>query len=107
MAERITVSTEEMRNTIEVYKTNKAKQQTAYLQMSNAVRELDGAWDGIASEAFKSAFDALYRNLESSELHMEDAINELTKSAGIYEDVEESEVSAAIKGLESGISYSV
>ncbi len=105
MAERILVSIEEMESTVTTYETNKAKQQAAYLQMSNAVRTLDGFWDGPASEVFKSAFNALYKNLETSEQRMQDAITELKTSAGLFRNAEEVEVSNRLSQLESGSTY--
>jgi WXG100 family type VII secretion target len=105
MAERILVSTEEMRNTVSTYESNKSKQQTAYLQMSNAVRTLDGFWDGPASEVFKGAFNALYKNLETSEQRMQDAIDELKKSADLYDQTND-DISGKMGQLEAGSSYS-
>jgi len=105
MAEKILVSTEEMLNTVSVYEANKAKQQVAYLQMSNAVRTLDGFWDGPASEVFKAAFNALYRNLETSEQRMQDAIDELKQSAELFEEAEAVEISGKMGELEAGNPY--
>ena len=61
------VSGEELRSTVAKYNTQKAQLQTAYLQMSNAVRTVDGSWNGDASEAFKAQFDQLYKNIEQTE----------------------------------------
>lgn len=103
MAERILVSIEDMQAAIQKYNTCKQDQQNAYLQMSNAVRMLDESWDGPASEAFKAAFGAMYKNLETSEQKMQDAIDELKQSAEAFKTAEESEIaSGTFGGLEAG-----
>ena len=101
MAERVLVSTEDMLTTVGVYQTNKKKQADAYQQLNSAVNTLDAAWDGAASEAFKTSFRALYKNISMSEARMKDAIDELTKSAQLYADVE-SKQQGAMSGLDKG-----
>lgn len=105
MAERILVSPEEMRATVTTYEANKTKQQVAYQDMKSAVRVLDGFWDGPASEVFKGAFDALYKNLETSEQRMTDAINELKTSADLFERTENVDVSSLVRDLQAGNPY--
>lgn len=90
MAEQILVSPAEMQSTITQYTSCKEKLSTAYLQMSNAVRELDATWHGTASETFKASFDALYKNLEQTEAKIQDAIDELTQAAELFTEVETS-----------------
>ena len=94
MAGVLKVTPEELRNTASQFKTYQGNMQTAYLQMSDAVRTLDGTWNGDASEQFKAQFDSMYKNLEQTEQKMADAVDELTKAAGVYEEVENS-----IKGM--------
>ena len=88
MADIIHVSTEELRATVGKYNTYKAQLQTAYLQMSIAVRTVDTTWNGDASEAFKAQFDQMYRNIEQTEQKVQDAVDELTKAADIYDEIE-------------------
>ena len=94
MADVLKVTPEELRNTASQFKTYQGNMQTAYLQMSDAVRTLDGTWNGDASEQFKAQFDSMYKNLSQTEQKMADAVDELTKAAGVYEEVENS-----IKGM--------
>ena len=89
MAETIRVSTDELRAAVGKYNTLKDQLRTSYLEMSNAVRSVDVSWNGDASEAFKAQFDALYRNIETTEARMQDAIDEMTRTAELYDEVEQ------------------
>ena len=89
MADIIHVSTAELRNAVSKYNTCKGQLQTAYLQMSNAVRTVDSSWNGDASEAFKAQFDRMYKNIEQTEAKVQDAVDELTKAAEIYDEIEQ------------------
>ena len=88
MADVIHVSTDQLREAVNKYNTCKAQLQTAYLQMSNAVRTVDSSWNGDASEAFKNQFDQMYKNIEKTEAKVQDAVDELTKAAEIYDQIE-------------------
>jgi len=103
MADVLKVTPEELRNTATQFKANQQKMQTAYLQMSDAVRSLDTTWNGEANEQFKTQFENMYKNLSQTEQKMEDAVDELTKAAGIYEEVENGLKSLA-QSLEVGTS---
>lgn len=103
MADIIKVSGEELRATVAKYNTQKAQLQTAYLQMSNAVRTVDGSWNGDASEAFKAQFDQLYKNIEQTEAKVQDAVDEMTKAAEIFDEVEQAN-QTAFQNLEVGTS---
>ncbi len=89
MADMIHVSTEELRTAVSKYNTLKGQLQMAYLQMSNAVRSVDSSWNGDASEAFKAQFDQLYKNIEQTEANVQDAVDELTRTAEIYDEIEQ------------------
>ena len=89
MADIIHVSTEELRDAVGKFKNNQQQLQMAYLQMSNAVRTVDGTWNGDASEAFKAQFDQMYKHIEETEAKVQDAIDELTNAAQIYDEVEQ------------------
>ena len=102
-ADVLKVTPEELRNTATQFKSNLQKMQTAYLQMSDAVRNLDTTWNGEANEQFKAQFDSMYKNLSQTEDKMNDAVDELTKAAGIYEQVENSNKSQ-IASLDVGTS---
>ena len=103
MADVLKVTPEELKNTASQFKTYQGNLQTAYLQMSDAVRTLDTTWNGEASEQFKSQFDAMYKNLSQTEQKMTDAIDELLKAADIYEEVENS-IKGQVDALEEGTS---
>lgn len=89
MADIIHVSTEQLRDAVSKYNTCKGQLQTAYLQMSNAVRVVDGTWNGDASEAFKAQFDQMYKNIEQTEAKVQDAVDELTRAAELYDEIEQ------------------
>lgn len=103
MAEIIKVSVEEMRSAVSTFNSCKTELQNAYLTMSNAVRTVDSSWNGDASEAFKAQFDAMYKNIEQTELKVQDAVDEITKAADIYEEAETS-LEGAIGQLDTGTS---
>lgn len=103
MADVITVSEEEFRNAAQKYNTQKTQLQTAYLQMSNAVRQLDGSYNGDASEAFKAQFEQLYKNIEQTEAKVQDAVDELNKAAEIFGDTE-LKIQTAFQNLDVGTS---
>lgn len=94
MADIIHVSTEQLRDTVAKYNTCKGQLQIAYLEMSNAVRTVDASWNGDASEAFKNQFDQMYRNIEQTEAKVQDAIDELTHAAEIYDQIEQANQSS-------------
>ena len=103
MADVLKVTPEELRTTATQFKTNMQKMQVAYLQMSDAVRNLDTSWNGEASEQFKEQFKNMYDNLSKSEQKMTDAADELTRAAGIYDEVENS-IKSQVSALDIGTS---
>ena len=103
MADVLKVTPDELRNAATQFKTYQGQMQTAYLTMSDAVRSLDTTWNGDASEQFKAQFDAMYKNLSQTEEKMTDAIDELTKAAGVYDEVEAS-IKGQVEALEEGTS---
>ena len=103
MADVLKVSVEEMRTAVNSFKSQQNELKTAYLTMSNAIRKVDSSYDGDASEALKSQFDAMYKNIEQTEQKMQDAIDEVTKAAEIYEEAENS-ISQSFSSLDTGTS---
>jgi WXG100 family type VII secretion target len=101
MADIIKVSTEELRSAANKFSTCQQELQTAYLTMSNAVRALDGSYDGDASEAFKAQFDAMYKNIEQTQDKVQDAVDELKKAADIYDEVEQT-LAGTFNSLDTG-----
>ncbi len=88
MAEMIKVSTEEMQSTLNAYNTQKASQTTAYESMKNTISGLSGDWQGEASNTFQNQFQQFYTNIAMSEAKMQDAVDELAKSADLYQTAE-------------------
>ena len=103
MADVLKVTPEELQSTANQFKTYQSNLQTAYLQMSDAVRSLDTTWNGEASEQFKTQFDAMYKNLSQTEQKMGDAIDELLKAFDIYTEAENS-IKSQVDALDEGTS---
>jgi WXG100 family type VII secretion target len=101
MADSIRVSTDQIREAVSKYNTYKSQLQTAYLQMSSAVRTVDSSWNGDASETFKAQFDQMYKNIEQTEAKVQDAVDELTKTAELY-DIQEQTNESTFANLEVG-----
>ena len=101
MADRLRVTPEEMQSTATQLQSYSSQMENAYLKMSNVVRELDGTWNGDASEAFKNQFNTFYANISKTEVAMADAVTELNKIAQAVLDAEGS-LSAAAKSIETG-----
>ena len=87
MADRITISTEEMQTAVSAYETQKGVKMDAIAAMKTAVQGMDAAWDGPASEAFMAVFDNLYGKMMKTEEKMQDAIDELNRIIGRAEEV--------------------
>ena len=103
MADVLKVTPEELQNTANQFKGYQGNLQTAYLQMSDAVRSLDTTWNGEASEQFKAQFDGMYKNLSQTEQKMGDAIDELLKAHDIYEEAENA-IKGQVDALDEGTS---
>lgn len=103
MADKILVSTEELRSTSIQFKTYLASMESAYTTMSNAVTNLSGTWSGEASGQFIEVFSKMYENLKMTTDKMNDAADEMLKGADMFEDVENS-VKARAESLEVGSS---
>ena len=100
MADRITISTEEMQTAVSAYETQKTAKMDAIQAMKNAVDSMDGSWDGPASEAFIAAFNSLYGKMMKTEEKMQDAVDELNAIIGRAEEVN-ADVSNLAKAAES------
>ena len=103
MAERITVTTEEMQATLNTYTTQKGAQSTAFNNMQSTVNSLAGIWDGEASNTFKQQFQKFYNNIRQSEEKMQDAVDELRKSAELFDSAENAN-KTDFSGLDTGTS---
>lgn len=101
MADIIKVSTDELISAVNKYSTQKTQLQNAYLLMYRNIHGLDGVYIGDASEALKQQFEQMYKNIEQTETKVQDAIEELTKTADIINEVE-SGLQSAFGGLDTG-----
>ena len=89
MADIIHVSTDQLREAVAKYNTCKGQLQLAYASMAAEVFKVDNSWNGDASEAFKSQFNLMYKNIEQTEAKVQDAVDEMTKAAEIYDEIEQ------------------
>ena len=101
MADRIIISTDEMRTAVSAYETQKNIKLDAIEKMKNAVNVMDSTWDGPASDIFMSAFTTLYPRMMKTEERMEDAINELNRIITEAEEAEGQTVSGLGRSAES------
>lgn len=85
MAERITVSTDEMRNTVTQFVSAQSTLGEAYERMDRAVKVLDTAWKGAAYAAMRMQWSLTYKNIERATERMQDAIDELNASAELFD----------------------
>ena len=88
-ADVLKVSPDQLVATASKFKSEMQNMQIAHLKMSEAIRSLDGTWDGGASEQFKSNFDAMYNNLKQTDEKMTDAVEELLKANEQFEQYEQ------------------
>ena len=89
MADVIKVSTEELISAVNKYSSTKSQLENAYLQMYRNVHGLDGSYIGDASEALKNQFEQMYKNIEQTEAKVQDAVDEMTRAAEIYDEIEQ------------------
>ena len=81
----VRVSAEALATAINDYNARKGEFQTAYLQISNVVRQLSVNYKSEAATAFYSKFDEIYNNMSQTETQMENAINKLTQVRDVYD----------------------
>lgn len=101
MADIIKVSTDELISAVNKYSTQKTQLQNAYLLMYRNIHGLDGVYVGDASEALKQQFEQMYKNIEQTEAKVQDAIEELTKTAEVVNEVEAG-LQSAFGSLDTG-----
>lgn len=100
MADKILLSTEEMQTAVSAYETQKQTKMDAIAAMKAAVDNMDGSWDGPASEAFMAAFNALYSKMMKTEERMEDAIKELNAVIAQADETQQS-ITGTINGAQA------
>lgn len=105
MADSLTrVNKEKMQTAIDNYKSRKDQMVTTCYKISDAVRVLDGNWDGDASEVFKSQFDSMFNNLKQSETAMTTLIGRLEGALSTYEGTEV-DIQALFESIQEGLAY--
>lgn len=82
MAELITVSTEQMQETLNTFNSQKGAQATAYTNIKSAINSV--VYEGEACTAFMTQFNQFYNNISMSEAKMADAVDELAKAQNLY-----------------------
>lgn len=101
---KLIMSSEALEAAISNYEARKAAMENTYLKISNEVRVLDGAWDGEASEKFKTSYDNLYKNISKTEAVMSNIITKLKKALEEYRGASDAAKSAA-ESLDVGTSF--
>ncbi len=103
MAEIIKVSTEEMRHTVAEFTTAQRELDEAYQWMDRAVKMLNSCWKGAAYSIMRTQWTLTYNNIERSNERMQDAIDELNKSADLFDSNEAAQISS-FQALDVGTS---
>ena len=85
MAEIIKVSTEQMRETVTEFIAAQHALQEAYDWMDRAVKVLDSCWKGVTYTAMRTQWNLTYKNIETANERMQDAIDELNKTADLFD----------------------
>lgn len=101
---KLIMSSEALQTAISNYEARKAAMENTYLKISNEVRVLDGAWDGEASEKFKTSYDNLYKNISKTETVMSNIIANLKEALAEYTEASE-EAKSLASNLDVGQAY--
>lgn len=103
MAEIIKVSTEEMRHTVTEFIAAQRELDEAYKWMDRAVKMLDNCWKGTAYSVMRTQWTVTYNNIARADERMQDAIDELNKSAELFDSNESVQISS-FQALDMGTS---
>lgn len=101
MAERILVTTEELRQTAGEHVAAQAELQDAFSKLDSALNILESCWKGPAYLAMRAQWQVAYGNIKRANDKMQDAIDELNTVAGLFDD-NESTVQSSFEALETG-----
>ena len=101
MAEIIKVSTDEMRDTVAQFTAAQSELQEAYSSMDRAIRVLDTCWKGVAYMAMRTQWGLAYKNIEAANERIQDAIDELNKSADLF-DANETGLTSSFQSMKTG-----
>lgn len=103
MAEIIKVSTDEMRAAVTRFQSAQSQLEGAYTWMDRAVRTLDTVWIGPAYVAMRTQWELTYKNIETANERMQDAIDELNNTANLF-DSNEATLQSNFQSLDVGTS---
>lgn len=101
MAEIIKVSTEEMRECVTQFASAQSELQNAYTWMERSIKMLDSCWKGAAYTAMQTQWNLTYKNIETANERMQDAIDELNQTAELF-DSNETSLTGNFQGLDLG-----
>ena len=103
MAERILVTTDEMRQTAAEYVSAKAGLQDAFSSLDRALNILESCWKGPAYMAMRAQWDIANKNIRRADEKMQDAVDELNAVAELF-DQNESTIQSTFGSLDTGTS---
>lgn len=103
MAERILVTTDEMRQTARTYQTAQNDLQSAFADMDRALKILESCWKGPAYMAMRTQWDIAYKNIKRADDKMQDAVDELNKVSDLF-DQNEASLQSSFGSLDTGTS---
>lgn len=103
MAERILVTTDEMRETVSEYQAAKGVLQDAFSSLDRALNILESCWRGPAYMAMRTQWNAAHANIKRADEKMQDAVEELNAVAQLF-DENEATLKSTFGSLDTGTS---
>jgi len=103
MAEKILVTTEEMRQTAIAYQGAQGELQDAFSELDRALKILESCWKGPAYMAMRAQWNIAYGNIKRADEKMQDAIDELNTVANLF-DENEATLQSTFSSLDTGTS---
>ena len=103
MAEKILVTTEEMRQTAAQYQSAQGDLQGAFSELDRALKILESCWKGPAYMAMRAQWNIAYGNIKRADDKMQDAVDELNKVANLFDD-NEARLQSTFSSLDIGTS---
>lgn len=104
MAIKLKVNADSFKNHISALESKKTEMLMDALQITQQVFNLDGSYDGQASEAFKAEWSDMYEQLKANDEKMQEVIDDLKQGLETYIATEES-IKGTFEALETGTSY--
>ncbi len=103
MAEKILVTTEEMRETVTEYQSARGDLQNAFSGLDRALKILESCWKGPAYMAMRTQWDIANSNIRRADDKMQDAVDELNTVANLF-DENEASLQSTFGSLDTGTS---